>query len=412
VRRLLLGLGLLAAPSLRAQTVALVGGTVHTAAGPAIEGGTVLLRDGRIVAVGRDVSIPAGATRIDVTGKIVTPGLFIGASTLGVKLFETGGAADTRENVKAGGVHPSFLVADGLDPAHLTLPVARLEGITTAVAIPEEGLVPGQAAVIDLDGESSERLLVRRRGALVIDVSQGGKSWGGGARAGALQRLEQLLTDAREYALRRADYRAARMQPLSAPAADLEALGPVLRGELPVLLRANRRGDIEAALRLRQAFGLRLILLEAREGWQVAAALARAKVPVGIDPLANIPSFDAPTARLDNAALLREAGVPVFLLASESSKYRTLRHEAGNAVRHGMSWDDALAAITRVPAEAFGVDSTHGSLAPGRVANLVVWSGDPLDFASGAERVFIRGREVPLTSRQVELRERYRSLDR
>lgn len=409
MKRLLLGLVLLAAPSLRAQTVALVGGTVHTAAGPAIEHGTVLLRDGRIAAVGRDVPIPAGATRIDVTGKIVTPGLFLGASTLGVKLFETGGVADTRENVKAGGVHPAFLVADGLDAAHLTIPVARLEGITTAVAMPETGLVPGQAALFDLDGESSDRLLVRRRGALVVDLSQEGKSGGGGSRAGALQRVEELLRDAREYATRRADYRAARMQPLSAPASDLEALAPVLRGELPVLIRANRRGDIEAALRLREAFGLRLILLEAREGWQVAEALARAKVPVGVDPLANIPTFDAPTARLDNAALLREAGVPVFLLASPSSKYRTLRHEAGNAVRHGMSWDDALAAITRVPAEAFGLGGTHGALAPGRVANVVVWSGDPLDFASGAERVFIRGREIPLTSRQVELRERYRT---
>jgi imidazolonepropionase-like amidohydrolase len=341
---------------------------------------------------------------------VVTAGLFLGASTLGVKLFETGGVRQTLENVKSGGVNPSFVVGDGLDPAHVTLPVARLEGITTAVVMPESGLIPGQAALIDLDGSSVETMLVRRTAALRVDLSEGGKSEGGGTRAGAMARFRQLLLDAREFDRRRADYRSARLQPLSAPATELEALLPALRGQQPVMVTANRRADIEAVLRLQREFRLRLILLEAREGWQVARELARAGVPVGIDPLANLPSFDAPTARLDNAALLREAGVAVFYLAAETSKFRTLRHEAGNAVRHGVQWDDALAGITRIPAEAFGVGDRYGTLAPGRVANVVIWSGDPLDFEAGAERVFIRGREVPRSNRQTELREKYRTL--
>jgi imidazolonepropionase-like amidohydrolase len=309
-------------------------------------------------------------------------------------------------------VNASFLLADGLDPASVTIPVARLEGITTTVAVPEGGLVAGQTVLFDLDGGSADAMIAKRGAAMHVIVSQQSKSAAGGSRAGVLARLRQLLLDAREYGKRRQDYRTGRIQPLSAPQAELEALQPVLRGELPVLFTANRRSDIEAVLRLRREFGLSAILLEAREGWQVADELAKAKVPVGLDPLANLPSFDAPGARLDNAALLRAAGVPVFLLSSESSKYRTLRHEAGNAVRHGVSWDDALAGITRVPAEAYGVADRYGTLAPGKVANVVVWSGDPLDFASGAEVVLIRGREVPRTSRQTELREKYREVGR
>ncbi|HEX5634955.1 MAG TPA: amidohydrolase family protein, partial [Gemmatimonadales bacterium] len=370
--RLALAALLAAAPALTAQTVAITGGTVHTAAGAPIERGTVLLRDGRIVAVGGDVTVPADARRIDATGKVVTPGLFLGSSTLGVKLFETGGIGDTRESTKQGDVNASFLVADGLDAAHVTIPVARMEGITTAVTVPEGGLVSGQAALLDLDGSSADEMLVRRGVAMTVTLSQGSKSAGGGTRAGSVARFRQLLLDAREYSKRRQDYRTARIQPLSAPATELEAMLPVLRGEQPVLVTANRRSDIETVLRLKREFGLRVILVGAREGWQVAAELAKERVPVGVDPLANIPGFDAPAARLDNAALLREAGVPVFILASDQSKYRTLRHEAGNAVRHGVSWDDALAGITRVPAEAFGMGDRYGTLAPGKVANVVV----------------------------------------
>ena len=413
MKRLVVLVGLLGGVArAQAQTIAITGGSVHTGSGQAIPNGTVLLRDGKIVAVGSGVAIPADAQRIDAAGKWVTPGLFHGYSTIGTTLFMSGSLDKVQENRRAGDVSASFRVAEGIDPAIMTIPVARLEGITTTVTVPEGGLLSGQAALLDLAGERLEDLVVSPGIAMVAVLTESSKSAGGGSRAGVLERLRLLFRDAREYARRRQDFRIARIQPLAAPASELEALLPVLDGRQPLLVAATRRGDIEAALRLKREFGVRLVLTGALEGWTIADQLARDGVPVGLAPLANVPSFDAPKARLDNATLLRKAGVAVFIIQGDRAHYRDLRQAAGNAVRSGLSWEDALAAVTRVPATVYGVAGTHGTLQPGRVANVVIWSGDPFELSSEAEHVFIHGREMPRTSRQTELRERYRTLSR
>src|SRR5437867_10738252 len=200
------------------------------------------------------------------------------------------------------------------------------------------------------------------------------------------------------------------MQPLSAPAADLEALLPVLRGELPLIAVANRKSDIATALRIGREYQLKLILAGAAEGWEIAAEIAQAGVPVLVEPLDNIPSYDALGIRYENAALLAKAGVKVVLMETDTHNARNLRQQAGNAVSYGMTWDQALRAVTLAPAEIFGVADRYGSLAPGKVANVVVWSGDPFEFTTGVEHVFIRGKEIALKSRQTELLERYRKL--
>ena len=407
---LVAGLQLAGAAPAASQTVAITGATIYPVSGPKIEHGAVLLRDGVIVAVGPDVQVPAGATRVDGTGRWITPGLIASATTLGIKLFETSGELETEEDTVAGEVNAAVNVADAIDPATVTLPVARLQGITTALAAPSGGLVAGQAALFDLAGERVPDLLVRSPAAMVADLSQYSKQAGGGSRAGALQRLRQLLRDAREYQRRKSDFEHARMQPLSAPAADLEALQPVLEAKLPPFVTANRRSDIENALRIAQEFGLHLIIRGAAEGWQMAAELAQARIPVVVEPLTDIPSFDAPGARLDNAALLNAAGVTVLIAQTDVAQFRDLRQAAGNAVRTGLPWDAALRAVTLGPAEAFGVADRYGSLEAGKVADLVVWSGDPFEFSSRVEHVFIRGRDLPLVSRQTELLKRYRKL--
>ena len=215
---------------------------------------------------------------------------------------------------------------------------------------------------------------------------------------------------AREYARRRNDYRRDQMQDLAAAAADLEALQPVLRGELPVVAVANRRSDIETALRIAREYRLRLILAGGAEGWMISDKIAAANVPVLVQPLDNIPTYDALGIRYENAALLAKAGVRVILMETDTHNARNLRQQAGNAVAYGMSWEQALRAITLTPAEVFGVSQTYGSLEPGKVANVVVWSGDPFEFSTAVEHVFIRGREIPLRSRQTELLERYKTL--
>jgi imidazolonepropionase-like amidohydrolase len=184
----------------------------------------------------------------------------------------------------------------------------------------------------------------------------------------------------------------------------------VLAGELPLVVVANRRSDIATALRIGREYHLKLVLAGAREAWQLAPEIARANVPVLVEPLNDIPSYDALGSRYENAALLARAGVKVALLETDTHNARNLRQQAGNAVAYGMSWDAALRAVTLSPAEIFGVADRYGSLDAGKVANVVVWSGDPFELGTAAEQVFIRGKKIPLESRQTELLERYRVL--
>lgn len=393
---------------LSAQSIAITNATVYPVSGPKIERGTVVLQDGRIVAVGTSVTIPSGATRIDGSGKIVTPGLFHARSTLG--LSDVGSVDATNESSHSGDINAAFNVAEGIDPATPLIPIARLEGVTTALTVPTNGLVQGQAAIIGLNGDRIEGLIRKSPAAMVINLAEDSKSAGGGSRAGVIQRLRQLFLDAQEYDRRKADYKKNAIQQLSAAAADLEALGPALRGEMPVVAVANRESDIATALRIGREFRLRLVIAGGIDAWKIAPALAAAKVPVILNPINDIPSFDGLGARFDAAAILEKAGVPVVIIEGESGGPRNLRWSAGHAVRFGMTWDGALAAITLAPARALGADDRYGSLEVGKVADVVVWSGDPLDFSSRAEHVFIAGVEMPKTSRQTELLDRYRTL--
>jgi imidazolonepropionase-like amidohydrolase len=391
---------------LSAQTIAITGGTVYPVAGPKIENGTVILRDGRVVSIGANVTVPAGATTVDARGKWVTPGLVHAGANAGMGVAGLGGLG---ERTIQGEVNPSFSPMEGFDPRAITIPVARTGGITTAVLSPGGPFFPGQAFAVDYDGRTLDSMIIRRGVALVLDLSAGSRAAGGGSRAGALARVRRIFDDALEYARRRNDYQRDQIQPLAAPGRELEALLPALRGQMPVVAIANRRMDIENALRLKREYRLSLMITGAVEGWQMAREIAAAGVKVMVEPLSDIPSFDGLGARLDNVALLREAGVEVIIAQGDAGGERNLRYAAGNAVRNGMSWDDALRAITVVPAAAFGL-SDYGTLEAGKVANVVIWSGDPFDFGSAAEKVFIRGKETSLRTREHDLRDRYQTL--
>jgi imidazolonepropionase-like amidohydrolase len=392
-----------------AQTIAITGGTVYPVSGPKIEQATVLIHDGKIAAVGANVTIPADATRIDATGKWVTPGFIDGAGQMGlVEISAVGGTREAAQRPDT--IAASFNVTEGINPASQLIAVTRVEGITTTLATPAGHLVSGQAVLIDLTGTTIEEMTAQSPVGIVADLSEGAKDEGGGSRAAVSQLLREVFRDALEYERRKTDFTRAQMQPLSASAADLEALLPVLHGRLPLIVLANRRSDIETALRLAREFKLRLVLAGAQEAWEVAAEIASAGVPVLVQPLDNIPSYDALGVRYENASLLAKAGVKVVLLETDTHNSRNLRQQAGNAVSYGMTWDQALRAITLSPAEVFGVASRYGSLEAGKVANVVVWSGDPFEFSTAVEHVIIRGKEIPLTSRQGELLQRYKTL--
>ena len=404
----------------RAQTIAITGGTVYPVSGAPIERGTVLMRDGRITAVGAGVAIPADAQRIDAAGKFVTPGLVNAATALSV--VDIGAVASTRNISARGreGIAAAFTVWDGLNPASVLLPPARAAGITTVVIEPRGGIISGQAAVLHLVEGTAADMVMRSPVAMVGQIGQIGGTPGGAqpqSRGELMLRLREVLDDARAYSRRKADYERAQTRQFAASRLDLEALGPVLDGRVPLMLDADRASDIESALKLARDYNLKLIVTGAAEAWIVADKLAAAHVPVMTGAMNNIPeTFASLGTRQENAGLLRRAGVTVLIIGNagggdeDAFNVRNLRFEAGNAVAYGMTRDDALRAITLTPAEVFGVADRVGSLQAGKDADVVVWSGDPFEFASQPEHVFIRGREVHATTRQDQLEQRYKSL--
>ncbi len=380
--------------------------------GPAgtIENGTVLIEDGRIRAVGRELAVPAGARRVDAAGKVVTPGFFDSFSQLG--LVEVGAVAGTNDyTVKGHEVTAAFDVAEALNPRSQLIPVTRVEGVTGAVAAPApgEGLFSGRGAVIRLSGAGD--MVVKSPAALFVDLGESGAGRAGGSRAADLERLREALDDARDYARHRAEFERNASRRYSLTRLDLEALQPVLRGALPLVVSVDRASDIEAALKLARDFHLKLILARAAEGWMVARDIAAAHVPVLLDPMQNLPSsFERLGATLENAARLGRAGVTLAFMSGEAHNSRNLRQGAGNAVAYGLPWEEAVRAMTASPARIWGLEASQGTLEPGKEADVVVWSGDPLELQTAAEHVFIRGREMPRTTRQTELRDRYRNL--
>ncbi|HEU4643079.1 MAG TPA: amidohydrolase family protein [Gemmatimonadaceae bacterium] len=399
-----------------AQTIAITGGKVYPVSGPPIENGTVLIRDGRIAAVGTNVSIPADAQRIDATGKVVTPGLVNPSTELGLVAVGFGGDANESNARTDSGLAPSFKSWDGLDPRSVYIAATREDGITSNVTVPVGGLIAGQAAFIDLVNGTREDMLLKAPAAMVGQINDN-QSAHAGARGQLLGTLRSLLDDAKYYASHRAEFDRAQSRRLSVSRADLEAMVPVVQGRVPLLLEAEKASDIGAALDLAKQYGIKLIIAGGAEAWMVADRIAAAKVPVLVGAMNNIPySFTMLGARQDNAALLRRAGVQVALIGNagggdeEMFNARNIRYEAGNAVGYGMSWDDALRAVTLAPAEMFGVADRVGSLQAGREANVVVWSGDPFEFATRPTQVFVRGVLQHDVSRQDLLTQRYKTL--
>lgn len=400
-----------------AQTIAIVGGRVFPVSGPVIENGTVLIRDGKIVAVGASVTIPADAQRIDATGQWVTPGLVNPQTELGV--VEVGAVVETRDAAARQGtdrVAAAFRVWDGMNPQSVLLAPARDEGVTTVAILPQGGLIAGQAALVDLvPGAGLAEMLIKSPIAMIGQI-QNPPQANTQARGELMVRLRELLEDTRAFLQHRADYERAQTRQYVASRLDLEAMAPVLRGQLPLVIEADRASDIEAALKLARDYGLKIIIGGGSEAWMVADKLAAAGVPVMAGSLNNIPtSFNTLGARQENPALLRKAGVTVLLIGTGSDpdafNVRNIRQEAGNAVAYGMTWDEALRSVTLAPAEVFGAADRIGSLRPGRDGDVVVWNGDPFEFGTVATHVLIRGRPVRTgDSRQDQLMRRYRTL--
>lgn len=391
-----------------AQDVLIHGATVHTVGDQGVlTNADVLIRAGKIEAVGTGLSAASGSTTVEANGRVLTPGLFGGLSAIGVE--EVSGESSTADAAII--LHapafemqwrPEFDITTAFNPRSLLLPVARVEGLTWTVLAPSstEGgtFLAGQGAAVTLDGRYDAVL----NGSRSLFVNLGGRAnaMSDGSRAGQWMLLDQAIRETRapssqdEHLL---------LHPLGR-----EALAKYLAGGR-VVFNVSRAADIRRAVAFAKRNGMKPVIAGGAEAWVVADELAREKVPVLLDALENLPaSFDSLGSRLDNAALLQRAGVRIaFTQFGESHNARKIRQLAGNAVAHGLPKDAALAALTVQPAEIFGLAAERGRIARGQVADLVLWSGDPLEVTSAAEQVWIGGRAIEMRSRQTELRARY-----
>lgn len=402
--------------ALMAGFVALQGAEVYPVSGPPVTDATVLVYGEKVINVGKTGSfkIPKSAKIVDVSGKVITPGLVHAYSQLGlVEVSAVSESNDGRLNIhedKRKNIHAAYRVVDEINPYSSLIPIARSEGITTALVVPDGGLISGRAAWVDLHGDARREMVVRPYAAMVADVRRG--RGGTGGRGGAWMTLRELLFDTRAYARRRRSYEQNQSREMVATRLDLEAMLPVIRGQRPLIIVADRASDIRTALQVAKEYRLKLILKSAVEGWLVADEIAAADVPVIVDYPRDLPgSFDTLAARLDNPARLAAAGVKIALVpsgwATGAHQAGRLRQEAANAVVDGLRPEDALRAITASPAEIFGIGNGVGTLAPNSPATFVVWSGDPFLVSSEVEQVFVRGEPAGIENRQHELFERY-----
>ena len=391
------------------EVLAIAGGTLHPVTSAPIEDGVLLVQDGRIVAMGADLAIPADARVVDAGGKHVYPGLIVLDTGLG--LSEIGSVRGTDDLSEIGGNQPDVRAAAAISAESAHLSVTRYNGVTRAQTAPQGGgPMMGQSCVIRLAGDTWEELLTLDRDMLHVAFPRVANDAKEKEKGDAVKELERLFEDAREYARLAAE---ADEHGAPAPPFDprLDALVPFALRQKKVALHASNAQTILFALRFAEEQALDAVLYEAGEGWKVAEAIARAKLPVVTGPVLTTPRsrYDPYDAAFANAAVLHGAGVDVAIAPIGDENPRNVAHHAAMAAAFGLPREEALRAITIRPAMVLGLEQELGSLAPGKLADLVIADGDLLENTTRVEAVFIDGVQQPMTNRQVELYERYRA---
>ena len=407
-------------------TFAIRGGTVVTVSGADIPNGTVVISGGKITAVGANVQVPANAQVIDAKGLIVYPGMIETGTSIG--LSEIGqGVVATVDISEVGSFNPNAQAFYGIDPHSAHIGVARVVGITTVVSRPTGGILSGQAALMNLAGDTPPKMAVIPKLALVIELPRSGFGGRGFARAAALQQgapadanrvrqaqmdsLRKLLHDADAYA--KAQDAFAKDKTLPRPAHDvvLESMVPALRGQMPVIFPADRANDIRDAVTFAEEMHLKPIIIGGEQAPAVAAFLKQHNTPVVVTAVMHLPSREDDPFDVNYSipAKLAAAGVTFAISTGDrGSEVRTLPYNAGMAAGHGLSKTDALKAVTLWPAQIFGVGERMGSIDVGKMANIVVTTGDILEAKTDTRYLFIDGRNVPLDDKHTQLNAQFK----
>ena len=446
-----LALALVMAAPAAAQTVAITNVTLATGdGGEPVANATVVMRDGRIVAAGPGVPVPGDAQRIDGGGKWVAPGMISGLSQLGLTELEIGGEGGNDVENATSPFSAAIDVVPGINPMLNTVAASRAGGVTRAIVAPQaaRSIFAGQGAVIDLGADMDP--ITRARAFQYVELGEEGADKAGGSRPSAYALFRNALREARELGGMRQDIagggRGREAVPGTEPPGELRqdprllgrdarrsedvlltrfdaaALVPVVRGQQLLVVHVERAIDIVNLIALRREFpSLRMAIAGASEGWTVARELAASGMWVFAEPLSDLPSsFERLAATQSNIGRMRAAGVKVAIARLGDTRYaRNDRQAAANLVAlrgvpgaSPVSWGEALAMITSRPAEAIGLGGQLGRISAGYRADVVLWSGDPLENSSVPEAVWIDGVAQPLTNHQTRLRDRYRSLER
>ena len=401
-----------------AQTVAITNARLVVGDGSApVDGATVLVRGGRVVSAGAGVAVPPGVEVVDAAGKWVTPGIVAGFSRVGlIEVDAVDGSNDA--SAPTSPFSAAMDISPALNPLGAPVGVNRLAGVTRALVYPgtSSGLFNGRGALVDLGHDAD---MVTAAGLFqYVEFGEAGATRAGGSRAATFLQFRTLLSEARDYGRNPAAYDG-RSRDAMLNRADAEALLRVIDGRDRLFIHAERAADILAIIRLLREFpAIKPTLIGATEGWTVATQIAAANIPVIASALNDLPvSFEQLAATQSNIGRMRAAGVTVAIGLVDDNEIHKLgyaRQYAGNLVAltrlpgaTGLSWDQAFASISSGPARAAGVDATVGSLLPGRVGDVVIWDGDPLELSSAPVAVYIDGVAQPMTSRQTELRNRY-----
>lgn len=391
-------------------TLAITNATVYPTPGRKLENTTVVVQNGVVTAIAGNAPIPAGARRIDGTGKVVTAGLIEAATTLGlVEIQLEGSGNDGAFGTNPTEIHAAYRTVDAFDARSVAIPVARTGGVTSAITGPGGGLLSGQSAWVSLaDAPRPPAPITAPAG---MNSSLGVGAVASNSRGQAIERLREVLDDAAQYDRTRGAFDRNQSRKLAGERLDLEALVPVLRGRMPLVVNANAESDIRAAVELGRERRLRVVIIGGGEAWRLADELANAGVAVVLDPTANLPGeLSALDVRDDNATILAKAGVVVAISTlGDASFARTIRQLAGIAVANGLTWAQGLATVTANPAIIFGKPA-RGLITTGGAADLVMWSGDPLELTTRPELVLVNGVPQSLETHQTRLRDRYRKL--
>ncbi len=396
----------------QAKPIALVGGTIHPVSGPDIEEGMILFADGKIVAIGKDLSLPQDAQVIDVEGKHVYPGMFEGHSQLGLTEFSSTRA--TVDSSEVGSINPNVKANLAVNPDSALIPVTRANGVLLALTAPVGGRIAGQASVMQMDGWTYEDMTVKPNVGMVFSWPSGqrfGRRRGGEAVASAdpLKEIKDLLDESKQYAsLREAD---PDKQPVDLR---LDALVKVASGQMPIIAVADSIGQIESAVGFAARENLKLIILGGYDAEDCAELLKKHDVPVVIAATHRLPQYrsDQYDASYTLPARLQKAGVRFCISGtgrSETWNSRNLPYHAATAVAFGLEIPQAIRSITLSPAEIYGVADRVGSLDVNKDATLIVTDGNPLEIQSKVEMAFIQGRTIDLSSKHVRLWEKYKA---